>query len=593
VACPAICDLLRGGGGASSRAVARGLGRDFAVTIKGVADTELHDTLEGISDTVALRQERPPMTLPLLRRRAERDIPRFLKALKAEGYYGAHVTLDIHVEAEPTSVVFEVEVGSAYLLKAVEIETAGEEEAFQAKLPTAQELGLSLGEAGRARAILNGQERLLHFLKTEGFPFPQMVERKVTVNHGEHSVAVVFRIEPGPAARFGPTEIRGLKSLDEHLLRNKILWQEGDRYNAELVAEVQKSLNRTGLFAMVRVVPEETLEAVGRLPITITVAERRHRSVGAGISYKTDEELGVKMSWEHRNLFHGGERLTLSAHFSDFTRAAEGTFREPHFRRREQSLVVNSRLAEDCPDAYTSRSLRSEVIIERDLGKDMTGSAGLGFKTSRVEQLDEEDTFNLLFLLLGFNRDTSDEPLDPRQGGRLAIQLAPYYDTEDKDFAFLKGQIDLSRYMELLASPSLVLAGRVAVGAMTGASFEEVPADKRFYAGGGGSIRGYPYQSVGPLEDGEPIGGRSLLEISTELRLKVTDRIGLVSFLDGGSAYEDSSPDVGDHVRWGAGLGLRYFTPIGPFRFDVAVPLDKRSDVDDDFQIYVSLQHAF
>ena len=189
----------------------------------------------------------------------------------------------------------EVDLGPAYLLKVVEIQTTGEDKAPQMQLPTTEELGLSLREAARAGAIMDGQEQLLYFLKKRGFPFPQMVERKVTFDHAEQSVAVLFRIEPGPTARFGPTETRGLKSVDDSLLLNKIPWQEGDLYNADLLAEIQRRLTRTGLFAMVRVTQGKTLDEDGLLPITTRVTERQHRSVGAGISYKTDEGPGVKI----------------------------------------------------------------------------------------------------------------------------------------------------------------------------------------------------------------------------------------------------------------------------------------------------------
>jgi translocation and assembly module TamA len=122
----------------------------------------------------------------------------------------------------------------------------------------------------------------------------------------------------------------------------------------------------------------------------------------------------------------------------------------------------------------------------------------------------------------------------------------------------------------------------------------DIPADERLYAGGGGSIRGYAYQSVGPLdEDDDPIGGRSVLELSAELRMKLTDRIGLVTFLDGGSAFESTFPDSSEKLQWAAGLGFRYFTAIGPLRLDVGFPLNRRTDIDDAFQIYVSIGQAF
>ncbi|MCK4487379.1 MAG: BamA/TamA family outer membrane protein [Desulfobacterales bacterium] len=128
---------------------------------------------------------------------------------------------------------------------------------------------------------------------------------------------------------------------------------------------------------------------------------------------------------------------------------------------------------------------------------------------------------------------------------------------------------------------------------MTGAARDTIPADERFYAGGGGSIRGYAFQSVGPLEGTEPLGGRSLLEVSVEFRLKLSDRIGLVTFIDGGNVFTGSTPDLGEDLQWGAGLGLRYFTAIGPVRLDISVPLNRREGIDDRFQIYVSLGQAF
>jgi translocation and assembly module TamA len=138
-----------------------------------------------------------------------------------------------------------------------------------------------------------------------------------------------------------------------------------------------------------------------------------------------------------------------------------------------------------------------------------------------------------------------------------------------------------------------VLAGRVNVGAIAGSQRNRIPADERFYAGGGGSIRGYEHQKVGPLRDDTPLGGRSLLEFSIEARTRISNRFGIVPFIDGGTVFESAYPTFGRTLRWGAGIGFRYFSPIGPIRFDVAVPLNRRSGIDKAFQIYISLGQAF
>ena len=139
-----------------------------------------------------------------------------------------------------------------------------------------------------------------------------------------------------------------------------------------------------------------------------------------------------------------------------------------------------------------------------------------------------------------------------------------------------------------------ILAGRTRIGTTVGADSESLPANRRFYAGGGGSIRGYAYQLVGPLDDDEdPFGGTSLVEFGAEVRVRVTDTIGVVPFIDGGMVYDDPWPDADQELLWAAGLGLRYFTGFGPLRLDVAFPLNRRDGVDDAFQFYISFGQAF
>ncbi len=574
-----------------SSVLARPLGLEYKVVIAGPVDHSLRTTLERISDTVALRKEHPPASQGLLRRRVEGDIPRFLSALKSEGYFRAQVKADIDTKAIPFVVTFQVDPGPGYLLKSVDIEVVGEKNGAALEVPKPEDLGLRLGETAKAKAIINGREQLLATLKKRGFPFPRSLRQQVTVAHADTSVAVVYFITPGPRARFGDTKITGLKSVREAAVRRKIAWQHGDPYNAELLVDLQRRLNATGLFATVRVVPGETLVQGDLLPVTVALNERKHRSVGAGVSYKTDEGPGAKISWEHRNILHQGERLTLTATTSDYTLAAEGTFRKPEFLRDDQSFLFNLRVAEDRPDAYTSRSFRSSAVVDRNLRKEITVGGALTFKTSTIDQLGSEESYSLLSVPVHLDWDTRNDALDPTGGACLALQLAPYYDTVETDYAFFKGKITSSGYLPM--STRLVLAGQVAVGAITGAVREAIPADERFYAGGGGSIRGYAFQSVGPLADGEPLGGRSVLELSAELRLKATDRLGLVVFCDGGSAFEGNRLDTGEELRWGAGAGLRYFTPVGPIRLDIGVPLNRRPEVDESVQIYVSLGQAF
>ena len=566
-------------------------GLSYKVSIEGIRNREVKRLLQAVSQTVALR-DRPPASLSLLQRRMAQDIPLFSKALRSQGFYDARVTSDIKENTKPIQVVFRIEPGPAYLLKSVDIRIS-EPDSIEEGPPKPSEIGLVLGEPAQSKRILDAEKRMSQWLRRRGFPFPSIDKPKVVVDHAERAVSVEFQVRPGPHSVFGHMEIRGLDSVDEAYARSRIPWKEGDTFNADLLRETQRGLSATGLFALVQVNTAEAVDPQGHLPIIVQVKERKHRTVKAGVSYKTDEGPGGNLSWEHRNLWRQGERLKVEGTVSGIAYAAEGSLRKPEFLRLDQSLILNVRVAEDHPDAFTSRSIEGTGRVERMLSKGMAVSAGLGLKWQEVDQLGQEEQFTLLSLPMTFDWDTSDDPLDPSRGGRLKFQTIPYRDFSGADLSFIQGYTHYSRYVQLSRKPHLVFAVRGTLGATSGAERDEIPADLRFYAGGGGSIRGYAYQSVGPRYENQPVGGRSMAGLSSELRVKVTDTMGFAAFVDGGSAFEAAFPDFEETFRWGAGLGLRYLTPVGPLRLDIGIPLNKREGIDDSFQVYVSLGQAF
>jgi translocation and assembly module TamA len=565
----------------------------YDVTIVGIEDRNLLTAAESLLDSVTLRQNRPPATLGLLRQRVERDVPRLVNLLKSAGYFGAQVTTTIDSKAEPVGVRFQVESGPVYRLKSLVIQTATEPREPPPELPGAKELGFAVGEPVRSGALVEGEIKLLSFLRSRGFPFPEITERRVVVDHDDRSVAVTIEVAPGPEATFGPTTVQGLDSVERDFVEGKIPWRQGDRYDGDLVAKLRRQLSETGLFSVVQVTPAQRLDERGELPVTVTAAESKQRTVSAGVGYRTDEGLGTTASWEHRNLFHRAERLTVTATLADIVKSLEATFRKPTLGREERRLILGLRLAEEYPEAYSSRSVASSARLEQDIAKGMTVGGGVGFKLSKVGQQGEDENFASISFPLSFGWDASNDLLNPTRGGRLVVQVAPYQDLITTDLRFLKMSASTTHYLEVTSAPSLVLAGRAAAGTILGASRHSIPADERFYAGGAGSIRGYPYQTVGPLVDDKPVGGRSVVELSLEARLRLTERFGLVAFLDGGTALATGLFESGETFRWGTGAGVRYFTPIGPFRLDVGFPLDRRSGVDDSFQFYVSLGQAF
>jgi translocation and assembly module TamA len=563
----------------------------YEVAIKGVENRELLKGMEDIADTIGLK-DNPPASVALLRRRAERDKEQFMRMLRAMGYYSGRVEIEMDADLRPVQVVFQVEPGPAYLLKSFDLNLGERPELKTEDLPSPDRRGLGPGGPFRAERFLNAEKKVIENLEMRGFPFAKISERRVVVDHDDRTVTAALWVEPGPMAQFGRVEVTGLESTSETIVRRKIPWKEGDRYNAVLLELLHKDLVELGLFSTIAVTHGEALDGEGTLPVRVAVKERKYKSVGAGISYRSDEKLGVNFSWENRNFMGEGERLGLTATFSDLTYAAEANLRKPFFLRQDQALTLSSRLAEDKPDAYTSRNLANSALVVRDITNALKIGGGVGFKQAQITQLGERKDFSLVSLPLHLSWDRSDDLLDPTKGGRLGLQFAPFKDLFE-NLQFSKGKLSYGHYLRIFQSPSIVLAGRVTMGALSGAERLEIPADERFYGGGGGSVRGYAYQSLGPRAESIPTGGKSLIEVSLETRVRITERIGLAFFLDGGNAFEDIAPSSEEELFWGAGVGIRYFTPIGPFRFDVAMPIDRRDGFDDAFQIYISLGQSF
>lgn len=562
----------------------------YEVEFEGVPTEALRDLLGEVSETRRLIDD-PPSSLARLRRRAENDREVFVRALRSRGYYASSTEVRLDREAEPVRVIFDVEAGPVYRLGDLEIELA--EPAPELDLPALAELGLEPGAPAESEAILGAESTLLERVETQGYALAELGERTAIVDHDTQTMDLTLRLDPGPRTRFGEIEIIGLTGVEEDYVRGRLPWERGEPITPERLSQGRVDLLETRLFSTVRIRLGDQPDAEGRLPVTVEVSERKHRSIGVGVRFRTDEGPGGSVSWEHRNAFGAGERTELEFDASGIGLELTGDFRKPDFRRRDQALVARSEIANLTTDAFNSRSARAEIGVERELAPPgMTAALGVAFKVSEVED-DDADTFGLVSLPGAFNWDRSNDLLDPTEGGRLAIDNEPFADTFGSGLVFNRTRIGYRHYLTLFDEPQLVLAGRGVLGTLFGAERDDVPADERFYAGGGGSVRGFGFQLAGELDDDDdPVGGRSLLEFSGELRLRLTESFGAVAFVDAGSAFESQVPDFDEELRVGVGTGVRYFSPIGPLRVDVAFPLNKR-DVDDSFQIYISLGQAF
>ncbi|MFP4324395.1 MAG: autotransporter assembly complex protein TamA [Desulfonatronovibrio sp.] len=565
---------------------------NYQTVISGQLEDRIHQTLIQISDTKTL-ENRPPITDAQLKRRARADIDKFTKALRSFGFYSSQVSYSVDQTSSPVTVEFKIEPGPPYLIKKADIAFTCLDTDPRPDLPTQEELNLEQGSRITSARVLDARQIILKHAREQGFPLPFVQVGEVIIDHQTHEAKIYYLLDPGPLADFGRTKVSGLSRVKEEYILQALPWQKGDPFKASLMNSLRRTLTASGLFTMVEVKHESELKEDEKLPIIVSVTERKPRTVRAGLGYQSDTGPEARLGWTHRNFRGMGEVLGFRLVVSDELNSLTSSYTIPAWLRTDQNLSFESGLVDEKRDAYDSTSLYAQTMLERKITPELSAGAGLGYRAARVKQFGETTDLGLLYIPTDLTWDGRDDILNPGTGIRFNFKIIPYFDTLDTKNRFIKAYASVSTYLELLSEKRIVLANRVALGAINAQSKSKVPPDERFYAGGGGSVRGYSYQTAGELENKNPVGGTSLAEINSELRFKITKNSGLVAFLDGGRAFDSSYPNFEDKLYWGWGLGYRYFTDFGPVRMDIAFPLDRRKGVDDSFQIYISLGQSF
>ncbi|VGO11932.1 Translocation and assembly module TamA [Pontiella desulfatans] len=558
----------------------------YKVKIKGAKDGTVKKAIKETAMTVTMRR-RPPSTVGQLRHRMEKDITRIETILESRGYYDGKVTMDLDVEESPPRVYIRVDQGEQYRFRNVELRFSGEpDELLQKIKPMVRRKNRVV-----AANVFGEQQRILDLMKRRGYPFPKLARRTIAVDRENKKVDLLLEFDPGLLAYFGPVVVEGLESLEPKYIHRQVPWREGRRYDDKDVHDFETKLLGSGLFGSARVSPQQPSAETNAIPIRVAVNERDQRTIRLGVNY-SDIGPGGRIYWEHRNVFGGGERLESSLGWNPIETELEGKLTRSGFLDANQSLVLDITATIETPDAYDAEKVRAGGMVLRDFTAKIQGGLGLGYSFSKVEQFDLVDRYAYVLFPLQAVFDYRDDRLNPMRGHQLFGRSTWFEDTHGND-SFLKTYLEGRDYFLLWDKYRLSSALRLTLGSIDGGAIDSVPADERYYAGGGGSIRGYEYQAVGPKLDGTPTGGDKLLEFSAELRMQPGNRLGYVVFIDGGTVYNDLLHDENRSLRYGAGIGLRWFTTIGPLRADMAYPLNADDSQVERVQFYISLGQAF
>ncbi len=565
---------------------------EVEIELKGLKDKTLSQSLKDASQLVAL-EDHPPASDAALRRRAEDDLPRLDQVMQAAGYWQARLSYTIEAQDEKANVKVTIDPGPLFKLAQVSFQNAD-----GGPLPELDRLGpgsfgLEIDGPARSQPIVAAEQRIVEQYGRTGRPFAKVTDRKAVIDIATHTMRVTYTVAPGAAAKFGPLDITGLERVDRDFVARRVAWNEGEPYDVRAVETTRQDLVKTALFSAVRINHADAPDDQGEVAMTVALTEGPPRSVGAGIAYNTNLGLGAQAFWEHRNLFGAGENLRVTAGAAERQLALALAFRKPDFLERNQDLLANAGLLQQKTDAYDARREQIFLGIERPIVPSLTLDGGLDFEHANVSHsiIGSED-YALVGLPVVLRHDTTDDLLDPTIGSRQTLSLVPYHSISGPSLNFLTSRIELRHYQRLDDTGRILLAGFGALGSIVGASRDALPPDKRLYAGGAGSVRGYAYQHAGPINDaGIPVGGVSSLELGAEFRYRITDTIGIAPFIEGGNVYSTNFPNSAS-LFWGAGIGLRYYTVVGPVRLDLATPFTHRPG-DKPIEVYVSIGQAF
>lgn len=556
------------------------------------------------------------------------------------------------VKGDDARIKIAFSIGPLYHLRQVEIEgdiPPGMRSAFE----------LKSGAPAVAAEVLAAGERLQTALEDEGYAFAKVdppVAQEIPV---DRVLDVSFHVTIGAKVQIGAIRFRGLKRMRESFVRQRLLVHQGELYGASKVERARKDLLALGVFTSVTVQMGNAPDSEGQVPITFRVRERLLHAVSLNAAYSTDLGGSAGVTWTHRDMSGKADQLILNANVLNLGgTVATGIgydvgakYLLPEFGHRDQTLQLAVQALNQSLEAYNQKAITFGATLTRKLSSIWSVSAGVTAEVERIEQehnydkpcptagcppeldpkYDEQfaDTppvctatscrvftkalltshYELLALPLSITYNTTglDSPIeDATHGIRASLSEAPTLSIGTQNAKFFITQASIAFYLDLhdlRLNPDpgrSVIALRALGGLAQGAGQFSLPPDQRFYAGGSGTVRGYKYQFVGPtFKDGNPIGGTAVNAGTLEFRQRVGRSFGFAVFMDAGQVSQNVNP-LDAKLQFGAGAGVRYYTPIGPIRLDVALPINRRKSeepphnyIDDPFEIYIGLGQAF
>lgn len=580
----------------------------MTATVDAAAERRYHwrvDGIDGTGDLVRRRFEQlstldandgEPANAAQLDRRAREDAQLLTNLLRGAGYYDAQVTTRIEPGDQPT-VLLEAVPGNLYRFAGVTLD--GVKAAGDKAAPLEKAFGIKPGDPVNADTIVAGEARLKTVVGEEGFPFAKVGDPQIVVDRAARTATLDLSVDPGSPRRYGRIVMANDKLFNAKHVQEIARFSPGQPYDSAGLDDLRRALVQTGLVSSVDVKPVPG-DAPDTVNIAVALEPAPPHTIAGELGYGTGEGASATINWTDRNLFPPEGALTLRSVLGTREQLGAVVFRRNNFQGRDRVLTAQFSAAHILRDAYEAKTLSLSGGLERQTNiffqKTWTWSLGAELLTSDERDVIESTgqprrrTFFIGALPTSLNYDGSDDLLNPTRGFRLGGRISPEVSLQGSVFGYTRTQIDASLYHPF--GDRVVLAARTRLGTILGAPRDQIAPSRRFYAGGGASVRGYGFQAIGPRDaNNDPIGGRSLAEFSIEARVRTFGHFGVVPFLDAGNISTSPLPRL-TGLRFGTGLGVRYYSNFGPIRLDVGTPLNPQKG-DSRVAVYVSLGQAF
>ncbi|MBD8549161.1 BamA/TamA family outer membrane protein [Sphingomonas sp. CFBP 8764] len=575
----------------------------YDAEIKGLADAG--DGLEARYKALsALKGGGKAANTTQVSARAKEDEALVVRLLKSLGYYDATAVSTIETVPDKPGrlkAIVSAQPGRLYTLGSIDVKTA---QTIPPDLVRSQ-LPLKVGDPIQADRIQGAEANVSLMLPQMGYPFVKVGERDILLDDEAQvpTGAYTLPVDTGPRASFGQLRTEGDAVFDIEHLNVFPRFEAGQLYDNRMTDDLRDALVATSLFQSVSVVPQRTgrTNPDGTEQVDLLVRQEKGpaRTLGGNVGFSTGQGFRAEGTWQHRNLFPYEGGLLASVIAGTQEQGLAGTFRRANAGRRDRTFSLTAGANHSNYDAYeaftTSVGIRwsydSTPIWQKPItyyyGGELVGTNESVYDFAQGRNV--RRTYGIVALPGQLLFDRSDSLLNPTKGFRLRLNASPETSVQGSVKPYVRAMVEGTFYYPV--SSSIVIAGRAKAGTIQGVARDDLAPSRRYYGGGGGSVRGYGYQRLGPFDpNGDPVGGRSLNEFALEARYRFGD-FGIVPFIDAGNSYESSTPNLSS-LRYGAGIGGRFYTSFGPMRIDVATPLNPREG-DGKVALYISIGQAF